>query len=195
LDLRLLLARHGEIDGNGGRYIGVTDLPISASGQTQAKALAEAVASFRPGFCFCSPMLRTRQTAEIVLQQAGCGISCLPELREVDFGLWEGLTFEEISDRYPELTAAWASKGLEFSFPEGEKIKDFWNRVRTVARKFTASSEETVLVVSHGGVIRALVCYFLGLGFDKYILFNVRPGGLVILDVFGESGVLTGFNL
>ena len=193
--MRLLLARHGKIDGNGRRYIGATDLPISARGQTQAKALAETVLSFHPDFCFCSSMLRTRQTAEIVLRRAACGISCLPELREIDFGLWEGLTFEEIKNRYPELAAAWADKGLEFSFPGGEKIKDFWNRVRAVARQLTSGTEETVLVISHGGVIRALICYFLGLGFDKYLLFDVRPGGLVILDVFGKSGVLTGFNL
>lgn len=193
--MRLLLARHGEIDGNGERYIGATDPPISVRGQVQASALAETVLSFRPDCCFCSPMLRTRQTAEIVLRPEACGINYLPELREVDFGLWEGLSFDEIQARYPELAADWANKGVDFGFPEGEKIKDFWNRVRAAARLFTSGPEETVLIISHGGVIRALICHFLGLEFDNYLLFNVRPGGLVTLEVSGQSGVLTGFNL
>ncbi len=193
--MQLLLARHGEIDNSGGRYIGTTDLAISKNGQQQARDLAKKVVSLQPDICLCSPMLRTRQTAKIINELASCPTSYIANLREIDFGLWEGLTFAEITDRYPDQAAEWATHPLDFTFPEGDNSKDFFKHISEFGRQLVNRPEENILLVTHGGVIRALICHFLGLGFDKYLLFNVRPAGLTILEVFEEFGVLSGLNL
>jgi len=192
--LRLLLARHGEID-QSGRYFGATNLPISQIGEQQAKDLAQKIVPLRPDICLCSPMRRTRETCRIVSKSMSCNTLYIDDLREINFGLWEQLTFNEIADGYPEQTEKWAANPLDFTFPQGDNTKTFFKRITDFARQLPHRPEETILLITHGGVIRALICHFLGLDFDKGLLFNVKPAGLVTIEVFEKLGVLSGFNL
>lgn len=193
--MRLLLARHGETgDQYVGRYIGATDLPLSANGRAQARRLRELL-PVGIGRCLCSPMLRARQTAELALGGAACQIEILDPLREVDFGRWEGLSFAEIAAQDEGLVADWQRDALAFQFPGGEHTASFWRRVQAVIEVITKLPEEEVLVVCHGGVIRAMICALLGLSFEHYLLFAVQPAALTVFDVDGQRGVLLGLNL
>ncbi|MGB5684282.1 MAG: histidine phosphatase family protein, partial [Candidatus Electrothrix sp.] len=151
---------------------------------------------------YCSPMLRTRQTLEY-LQQKGCS-AAKPlydqRLREIDFGCWELQTFANIAAQDEELLPAW-NQYLDFTFPEGEAVAAFIERVKAMLTVFsgmessTSTGTNTVAVVTHGGVIRTMICLALGISPRNYLLFDVQPASLTVLDLFSEGGVLRGLNL
>ncbi len=142
---------------------------------------------------FCSPMLRCRETWE----KLGLACSCEfhESLREVDFGRWEGKTFAEVEAGDTQLVKAWAEDPVNFRFPEGESLTGFRRRVAACRELILASDNQRLLVVTHGGVIRHLLCLMLGLPQEKYLLFDVRPGSFCSLQVYSEGSILTGFNL
>ncbi len=187
----LFLARHGEVSGTGA-YIGSSDPPLTETGRSQALTLARAL-PLSPVRCLCSPLLRARQTAGIVARYHDLAPEYIADLREIDFGRWEGLTFADIEASEAELVGRWLSDGADFTFPEGENIRSFRRRVCALAPALTALGN--TLVVAHGGVIRVLICYFLGLELDEYLSFDVRPGGLTILRINKGGATLKGFNL
>lgn len=193
--MRLLLARHGETgDRYSGRYIGATDLPLSARGREQAERLGSLLPA-EVALCLVSPMRRAQETATIALAGRDCRLETLAALREIDFGRWEGLSFPEILARDPALVDEWQRDALAFQFPDGELTLSFWQRVREVLGSIVDLPEAEVLVICHGGVIRAMLCLLLGLPFSHYLSFAIRPAALTVLEIHGQRGVLQGFNL
>ncbi len=192
----LLLARHGETGPDyKGRFVGSSDVPLAGDGPEQVERLAGLVATYRPEICLCSPLLRARQTAAPVAAAAGLPVTIDEELREVDFGRWEAKTFDEIRAIDPELVRQWAAWREDFSFPDGETLRGFKERVRKTTLRLTRLEAETVLVISHGGVIRTMLCQFLGLSLRNYLTFDVQPATLSALTLHDQGAVLNGFNL
>lgn len=185
----VLLLRHGAIARNPQRrFIGSTDLPLSATGLRQATAAARCVRDFNPERCFSSPMRRCTETARAVTGDSALELEILPELREIDFGEWEGMTFEEIKEtKQSSSIERWAGFDPAFCFPGGEQIADFSNRVQRVALQISSVPQKSVLVVTHGGVIRVLICLFLGLAVRNYVLFEPGPGSLTVINHFGPQ--------
>lgn len=194
---KLLLARHASTGPEyRDRFIGATDLPLAASGPFEVARLAGVVAPFAPALTFCSPLLRARQTTELLAKQAGIGaIHEDQDLREIDFGRWERLNFAEIVKGDSELVKRWSAWDENFTFPEGEVVAAFLARTGAAAARLAARPEETILVVAHGGVVRALICHLLKLEPRHYLLFDIKPARLATIDLFPEGGVLTGLNL
>ncbi len=175
---RLILIRHGDLGERGrGRYIGRTDAPLSAEGRRQAAAIAGALGPLDGARIFCSPLLRTRETAEIALG-AGRTFSMDDDLREIDFGRWEGMSFKEIAAGDPDAVDRWAALEKDFAFPDGEGLHAFRERVEAVAGRMKDDPAETVIAFTHGGVIRLLICHFLGLDNRSFPLFDVQPASL-----------------
>ncbi len=194
---KLLLARHASTGIEfQGRFIGASDITLPESGPAEVARLAGVVAPFAPAVTFCSPLLRARQTTELLARQAGIGaIHEDQDLREIDFGRWERLNFAEIAKGDSELVKRWSAWDENFTFPEGEAIADFLARTGAAAARLAARPEETILVVAHGGVVRALLCHFLKLPPRHYLLFDIKPARLATIDLFPEGGILTGLNL
>ena len=122
MDLKqLILIRHGELPPEyAGRFVGSTDAPLGEKGMEDCRALAGIWKEMNSEVTFVSPKLRARQTAELV-----CGdgeIQLDDRLREVDFGRWETLNFEEIAGRDPEYSKYWYDHPQEIHFPEGESV-------------------------------------------------------------------------
>ena len=187
---RLLLVRHARTGpDHAGRLLGTTDLSLDTSGKVQARALGPRVMRHRPQVCYCSPLLRCRQTAFMI--GADLPMEFDDELREVDFGRWENRTFEEVAREDPPLVDRWASFAADFCFPGGESLQAFLRRVHAAADRLARADAATVLVVTHGGVIRAMLCYWLGLDPRQYVVFHVGYASLAVLDLFGNRGVLT----
>lgn len=194
--MKLILARHATTGEKfSGRYVGSTDVPLCGEGIEQAHLLAKAAAFAAPARIFCSPLLRARQTADIVAHQVGRGYEILDDLREIDFGRWERLSFAEICLHDQALVDLWGRNAAQFQFPDGEANSDFRDRVQRSLHTLIAQPESPLLVVSHGGVIRAMICQLLGLDYEKYLLFEVQPAKMAVLELFGDKGVLTGFNI
>lgn len=193
---KLFLVRHAETgDQYKGRYLGSTDVPISERGVGQAEKLAGRLSAQSINSCYCSPMLRCRQTAEILNKKISCDVIIEKRLAEVDFGRWEGLTFEEIRHRDPEMVDRWSTNILGFTFPDGENSQHFHGRVVDVLDRLFTCGDDSVMVVTHGGVVRLMICILLGISFDNYLLFDVKPGTFAELDVYGKRAVLSGLNL
>jgi broad specificity phosphatase PhoE len=190
---KLLLVRHGDT-GRPGRYIGKTNVPMSSRGIEQIQALAGLVRTKCPVRIFSSPMRRCTETADILSRHVGMDFSLEPEIREIDFGNWEEMTFEEIRRRYPDESSLWLRLDPGFCFPGGESLGEFQGRIAGFWERLKAMPEDTFLLATHGGVIRGLICLLLGLSLSHYPLFQVRPGSLATVEVFDERGILGGLN-
>lgn len=194
---RLLLIRHAAIEGaERPLLIGASDLPAGPQGLRDLQGLAGALARFNPEAWFCSPLLRARQSIarlgefcetaqEFVLDE---------RLREIHFGRWELKSFAEIAAMDQDLIPGWAEYEA-FTFPGGESVATFCERVAGVLADLRASFCREIAVVAHGGVIRTLICLALGLSPKNYLLFDVRPGTLAVLDLHPDGAVLAGLNL
>ena len=147
----ILLARHGETDWNRERRVqGHTDRPLTAEGRRQAAVLAEQLVDDPPDAVYSSDLVRAHETARIVAERLGLDVVVLPELRERDFGTWEGLTDDEILSRFPE-----AHNG---PWGDAETREEMLERVReAVARIAAAHPDGRVLVITHGGPVRVLL--------------------------------------
>ena len=185
---RLVLVRHAYPATETGRLVGSTDPLLDAQGEAQARALADRVARFEPEGCCCSPLVRCRQTAAAIAGPLPVRLE--PDLREIDFGRWENRTFAEVAAAEPELIARWSDYDPAFAFPGGEGLGEFQDRISRLAARLAADPAGTLLVVSHAGVIRALVCHYLGLRPSQYVLFDVGHASITLLHLFDGHGVL-----
>ncbi len=191
--VRLFLLRHGPTTAPQGCFAGSTDLPLSGQGLAGLKELLPHLQEIETWYC--SPMRRTRQTLDCLCQQ-GCQIKQPvydARLREIDFGAWEMKTFAEIAAADPEQIVAWQDYE-RFAFPNGETVADFLQRTQEMLAVLAASGKQ-VAAVTHGGVIRAMICMALGLPPRSYLLFDVRPASLTVLDLFSNGAVLRALNL
>jgi probable phosphoglycerate mutase len=149
------LVRHGETDWNlGNRFQGHADPPLNRTGRAQARELAVALADHRFDAVYSSPLRRAFETAEIIA--AAHGLQPVPDagLREVDVGEWEGLTREEVEERFPEQHRRWLAFGQ--GWDGGETYEEMGRRVvATLLEIAPRHGGETILCVAHGGPIRA----------------------------------------
>ena len=151
---QILLARHGETDWNRDRRVqGHTDVPLNANGIAQARALAEELATEPLIAVFSSDLARASDTAAAVAGRHGLPVTIDPDLREKNFGSWEGLTDTEIGERFPDAKRRF--------WGDGETTEAVAERaVAAVARIRSGHPEGLLLIVSHGGPLRALLARF-----------------------------------
>lgn len=152
---RILLARHGETEWNrAGRWQGQADPPLNDLGRRQAETLADQLASDGVAAIYSSDLRRASETARIVANRLGLAVTEDRALREIDVGSWSGLTRDEVRERFPEGFARWLAGEIGH---DGETREQLAHRVvpavEAIANRHVG---ESVLVVSHGGVIRAL---------------------------------------
>jgi len=163
---RLLLARHGQSVSNAvRRFQGAQDVALSPLGVRQAGALRQAVGRRRIVHVYASPLERARHTAEIALAGLDLPMTVVDDLRELSLGEWEGRTVEEIRTQPGDPYARWVRDPVQCLPPGGEPLGDVQARVlRAVDRIATAHpNADDVLIVSHGGVISALLAHWFGL--------------------------------
>jgi broad specificity phosphatase PhoE len=186
----ILLARHGESDWNAAnRFQGHSDRPLTDLGRRQAEALAELVAQENVDAIYSSPLIRALETARIVAARTGLPVVEEGDLREVDTGAWSGLSREEVQRRFPEGFERWVSGGA--GWEDGETYEEMAARtLRAVNRIAEAHPGGRILVVSHGGPIRAIQAAANGMGIHEYRrLKPVEPNaGLSAVGV--ENGTL-----
>ena len=181
---RLLLARHGETDWNRvGRWQGQADPPLNERGRRQAAELAGRLAGDGIDAVYSSDLARASQTARVVADRLGLDVVQDPGLREIDVGSWSGLTRAEVEQRFPVGYARWL--GGEIGH-DGETREQLASRVIDAARTIAGRHEgETVLLVTHGGVIRALRRHAAGDPGDAVancatVAFSLAEGVLVV---------------
>lgn len=191
----LILVRHATIGPQyRGCFIGSTNVPLSEEGRRQTSMLTKVLGAKVPSRILCSPMQRSQETARLTMVDNVVQIETDVDLREVDFGRWEGRTFKDIEKADFDLVKKWAIFDKDFAFPDGEKVASFLQRVERVAQRIASDPGELIIVFTHGGVIRSMICHLLGLSPRQYVLFDAKPASLTTLELYEGKGVLTGLN-
>jgi broad specificity phosphatase PhoE len=164
----ILLARHGESDWNRShRWQGFADRPLTDLGRQQAADLAARLEETQLDAVYSSDLQRARETAEIVARSKGLDIHSTPDLREVDVGSWSGLTRAEAEAQFPEGYTRWLRGGE--GWDDGETYEQMSERVVAAVQRIAALHDGgRVLVVGHGGSIRAVHASALGLDVHSY---------------------------
>lgn len=158
---RLLLIRHGQTAWNlEKRYCGFMDIGLNEQGINQAKCLSARLAGQEIHKVYSSDRKRAIQTAQLALNAGGVVMN--PDLREIHFGVFEGLTYKEIMEKYPEIYIKWVENPFSVVIPQGEALRDFETRVINAFTDIVSvNPDKTVAVFSHGGVISIFINYIL----------------------------------
>lgn len=160
--MKLYLIRHGQTEWNiTGRIQGKTDTALNETGIYQAELLSQAMAGHSIEAVYASPLRRAYDTACVVAAKKGLKVTPIEELREVDFGLWEGLTWNEINERYPADFAAWDASPVRNTPTGGEKKESSRGRCRAAMEHILGSAEGDVAIVAHGGILVFVADYLL----------------------------------
>jgi len=179
---RLILIRHGETDYNSQkRYCGFSDPSLNNRGRRQSARLAESLKGWRIDKVYASDLKRTVQTAEIIFKSSI--IEKIADFREMNFGLFEGLRYEEIIKEHPKLYRDWINNPLKVKIPGGESLKDLNERVKQ-RLSFILSQHEgkTIAVVTHGGPIRIILCDTGKFTLATFWEIEQETGALNIID-------------
>jgi broad specificity phosphatase PhoE len=187
----ILLARHGQSDWNEAkRWQGHADRPLTDLGRRQAHELADRLAETELDGVYSSDLQRARDTAEIVAATKGLEVRIDPALREVDVGSWSGLTRAEAEERFPDAYRRWLAGGE--GWDDGESYEQLRERVTAAVFRIALEHERgRVLVVAHGGSIRAIHAAALGIDVHTYRRIQRVEPNATLSAVCVENGRLT----
>lgn len=162
----LFLVRHGQTDSNvAGLFHGITDVPLNGIGERQADLVAARILQFEQlDTLRSSPLVRAYRTAQAISARTGLQPELEPQLVEMNFGEAEGLTFDVLRERYPDLMQRMLDpEDMEIGFPGGETRNQFHTRVRTTFDRIATEHQgRRIVVVAHGGVISSAIAQMLG---------------------------------
>jgi len=192
---RLLLIRHGQTKlHRADRFWGRTDIELSNTGIRQAEQLRERLARYKIDAFYTSTLSRAVATAEIIASRHKVQVTPVAELCECSFGYAEGLTFREISQKYPEL-ARELSEWKAVAFPGGESLEQLNQRVRDFLSKLKQHPPEaTIAIVAHGGPLRLIVCNLLGMDIAHWLQIRVDNASLSIVETYSERAIINLLN-
>jgi len=191
-----LLVRHAEAIWNSeGRIQGHVEVPLNEKGRAQAEALRRRLASVDIQAAYTSNLARAVETTRVILRGRSVPLFPLPALREFSYGLWEGLTFEEVEKNYPHEYARLMGDGEDFAPPGGESTKELVERIKGFVFSTKASNAEgTLLIVGHGGSLRALIICLLELPNSAFWRLYLDPASLSEVEVYPQNAVLRLLN-
>ncbi len=221
----LYLIRHGETAGSDTkRYHGSIDVLLSEKGKQQAAEKTDLLrhyverattskhlsylkdihdsaddlnASTPSGLqaLYCSSLSRAVQSAEIIARPFGLQPIKVADLRERSFGIWEGMSFSEIREQYPEEFAAWAQNPLAYSPVGGETTLEVKDRViKVVSEIVERHAGQEIAVVAHGGVNRIILCHILGMPLENVFRIEQDYAALNIIEFWEMYPVLKLLN-
>jgi len=190
--MRLFLVRHGESTYNAeGRIQGQQDAPLSETGRTQAERIAERLAKYRFEAGYASDLARAADTARAIMaRHSGVPLEFVTDLREIAFGLFEGLTAPEIEAQHPEEYTRWmeghsltGTAIRTYTPPGAESAVALHTRAGVALNGLRAHGHAgNILVVAHGGLLRSFVAQALTLSEDHRSAFHFDNTGLSVLE-------------
>ena len=193
---RLFLVRHGNTRLNSAeRFWGQTDVELGDDGIRQAERLRDRLASEKIDIIYSSNLCRATETARIIASNHQTDIIICAELREVNFGKLEGLTFKEVSQLHPAVYEAWVKNSLTLKYPGGESVAHLNNRVTNFLERLKKHTpEETILIVAHSAPLRMLICHLLGIGIQHWRQLRLELASLSILETYPQGAILNLLN-
>lgn len=194
-DRAVYLIRHGEIEiGTPGTFIGKTDLLLTDRGRSQMNHLAGFLADKNITRLICSPLTRCRESAEIVGRRLGLTAEIENAFQEISLGSWEGLTVEQVRQKYPGQYEARGVDMVHFRPRNGESFQDLVDRVWPAFTSLELSSDKKVAVIAHSGVNRVILCKLLGMELSRLFLLEQSYGGCNIIVDKNGAYILRALN-
>ena len=185
------ILRHGDKEEGQFRNpaLPLNDQPLSERGQAQARALWDFFADKEIAHIYVSAYQRTGQTSAYVAEQSGLTPVVDERLNEINIGLFEGATLDEVQEKFPAEWQAYRGRQNDFRFPEGESLGETHKRaVDFLEEKRNLHGEENVVAVCHDGLLRTLMCYVIGIPVYKRWGFRVDTCGITELEYEPEYG-------
>ncbi|MDB9315651.1 histidine phosphatase family protein [Spirulina sp. CS-785/01] len=205
--LRLLLVRHGETNWNReSRFQGTMDIPLNEKGREQARKAAEHLKGVKIDFGITSPMLRPKETAELILEHhSQVSLETRDRLLEIGHGTWEGKLESEIEAAYPGMLQQWKTAPETVQMPEGENLQQVWDRAiatwQEIVQQYSnppTTDSPTGIVVAHDAINKTILCWLLGLEPKDIWKIKQGNGAISVIDYpDGSNGlpVLQTINL
>ncbi len=189
---RLHLVRHGAlVTSDEWRYVGQRDIELSDAGREQIASLAVRLSAVPISAVYCSDLGRTVESARLLSAGHGLDPVACPEFREINIGHWEGMTIDEIMERFPDEFSLRSGNIASFRISGGESFADV--RARAVPRLERILREHaggSVLLVAHGGLNRVILCEALGLDLNSAVRLEQSYACLNTIDYFDDYPVV-----
>ena len=194
--MRFALVRHAETaEDTRGRCYGRLDVGLSVAGREQCARLTEVFRGEPLRSVWASPAIRARETAEAIAAPHRLDVGVIEPLRELDFGELEGRAYDEIAVTDPDLYARWMTAPTTVRFPRGESYSDLQSRVDAgIAALLDRHDAGLAVVVTHGGVIRAVLRSVLDLPAERIFRLSIDPASVTTLEWLDGEPVVQAVN-
>lgn len=191
---KLILVRHGATDFNNKNiYFGKTDIKLNTRGIQEILKTKEILKTVDYDVIFSSPLSRAKETA-LYINYKNLELKFDKSLEEIDFGIFEGLSFEEIEKQYPQELSKLEKNWESYDYKTGETPINFQKRVVEFVKSL--DKDKNILLVTHWGVINCILSYyFSGGGLSGYWSYSVNNGGICIIEFIENTPVLKGLNV
>jgi len=173
----IILIRHGQTEDNADRIFSTKDTKLTEKGREQIKNTKKIVDTLSFDKVYVSPLYRAIETMEIL----GLEGEKEERIKEVDFGLFEGNSYEALKEKFPEEVKQWDENYINYVTPEGESIKLAYERVTSFLEEISKKDEDVVLVC-HDGVIRIALSWVFN-NIDYFFKFKVENGSINIISI------------
>lgn len=181
--MKIYIVRHGYTHWNSlGKLQGVTDTELHETGLEQAKTLGKRLESKDITKIYTSPLKRAFKTAEIINEYIKVPIIKVENLMEMNFGVWQGLTFEDVKKVHTESFSYWNENMFETIIPNGESYEIVSKRAFKTIEEIAKSNDKNVLVISHGSLIRTIFCKILNISINDLDNLNIDNCGISVLE-------------
>ncbi len=193
---KVILVRHGETLWNlEMKYQGHCDIALTEKGIKQAELAANSLAKERVSAVYASDLCRAFATAESIANKHNLQVAAIPELREINFGQWEGLTYDKINSQWSDMMAKLFTHPDEIEIPDGETFREVKERATlAISKLIQKHPNETIVVVSHGGTIRTILCAILNIHLNH--LWNIKQDNTAIniLEYYDNQALVSLVN-
>jgi alpha-ribazole phosphatase len=169
----IIFIRHGETDSvKNNKLCGRTDIPLNFNGINQSNKLLDFLYKIEPDIIYSSPLTRARQTAEIISNHFNKSFIISDDLKEIDFGDWEGCSFSELESSNKTDYKKYLNNPGSFTPKNGESINSLIGRSQKFIDILLKNDQKTTYIVTHGGPIKASLINFMNMPIDKF--WNVQ---------------------
>ena len=194
--VKLILVRHAlTVDNQKSRLSGHIDSSISEEGKEQIDKITNYLKDFDIDKIYTTTSSRTKDTVKKLSELKSIEIIEKESLKEISFGDFEGLTFDEIKDKYHKEFQDMIEKGYEYKYPNGESLIDSYNRDCIELDNIISNNDDsTILICSHGGTIRNIITYLISNSYKYHWNFKIDNGSVTILEVQDGFTVITAKN-
>ena len=196
--MRFIFVRHGETEWNvTGRYQGQTDVPLSEKVRAQAEALGKRFADIHVDEVYSSPLKRAYDTARAIAEPKGLPIHKVDGIKELNFGEWDGLTKEQLTEQFGEAFVKYRIEPFHYPMAGEGTLNRAKLRVGAALEDIKEEfrhTDKTIVVVAHGGILKLAIFYLLDISSRLYRCIELDNTSLTIIDVEEDRCILRVLN-